>query len=134
MILKKLLAYLSLTIICTGAQAEWSRVGAGDNYTTYVDTASLRKNNNIVKIWTLDDFKTAKSRLTPGLDLKTYFSSTHLLEFDCKEEYFNILYSLLYEQPMAKGEIIDSDNVPSKSPVVPGSVGELIFGLACGNR
>lgn len=74
----------------------------------------------------------AKKRLTPGLDWKSYLSTTSLMEYNCQEKTATILSTSLYENAMGGGSVIDSDHSPAEFPVVPNSLGEVLLKLVCG--
>jgi hypothetical protein len=49
--MKKLLLTLVLAVVSSSAMAEWVGVGKKENFFSYVDSATIRKLGNMVKIW-----------------------------------------------------------------------------------
>lgn len=108
--------------------AEWVQFSSGDNKsTTYADPSSVRKVGHVAKVWELIDLKEA-STTTP----KPFLSAAMQKEYDCKGEQSRIISISYFPNNMRQGEVLHTDDSTDKwSPVVPGSVGELIFKLAC---
>ena len=58
--MKKILFTLLLVFISPNSMAEWTKAAESDEksgYTVYVDFTSIRKANNIAKMWVLFDYK-----------------------------------------------------------------------------
>ena len=126
--MKKKILMLMLAAMSTGAMAEWVFVGDWEQYRFYVDPTTIRKNGNIVKMWTMTD-----SRIPSVTNSKAYMSTKALEEYDCANETLRTLSLVDYEKSMGTGNVVYSTSYPSPSePVVPGTVGERRWEIGCG--
>ena len=126
--MKRLLIGLMLLMTAGAASAEWTQIDDNDEFITYVDRATIRRNGNFVKMWSLKDFKTVQT--VSGI---SYLSSMDQSEFDCKEEKTRILPFTWFDGKMGHGKVVYSDNDSSRwIPIQPGSVGETLWKVACG--
>lgn len=125
-----------LLAVSSNAAAAWVALGTTTDKTTdyYIDRGTL------VKMWTLEDYKTAQEG--PGssrsyLSPVKYLSSKSQYEYDCKEKRSRMLSLTWYSKNLGKGEVVnfqsDSDSKWGMF-VVPGSVGESLWKVACGKR
>jgi hypothetical protein len=124
-----LLAVLLLT--ATSAWAEWVQVSsspASGGFDIYVDPSTIRRSGDTVKMWRLFDYKTTR---TEGR--YRYLSATAQIELDCKDERERILYFTIYSGQMGTGDVIESisNSRGELAPVSPGSVGEILWKVAC---
>jgi hypothetical protein len=126
--MKRLLLIILLFLSSSPAYAEWVEVEGGDKFTAYVDTETIRRKGNLVKIWVLDDFKTV--RTASG---KSYLSIKSLDEYDCAEAQIRNLALYAYSGQMGTGEIVEplSDDPSKWTPIIPGSVGQTKWKLVC---
>ena len=132
--MKQRLILLIMVLVLSGgpAYAEWEKIGSGEDggFVVYVDLDSVRRKGNVVKIWRLFDLKTTKT--WRGI---SYLSSKGFDEFDCTDEQSRILASYLYASQMGRGQILHSDSNPGKwEPIMPGSVDQVLWKVACGKR
>lgn len=115
------------------AYAEWVQIVTSNDhegYTTYIDSDTLRRKGNLVKIWILHDFKAAQVERP-----HSYISVKRLNEYDCADERIHNLAYLKYSGPMGTREVVDSYMGPSNwAPVVPDTVGEVLWKAACGKQ
>lgn len=131
--MKKIVIML-LLLMSTNVLAEWTEVSSNSSVgaTAYADFQSIRKNGNIAKMWTLMDFKTDQP-YSPGI---RNLSQVSRYEFICSEEVIRMSDYSQYSKNMGNGE-----NVNSKSgiqhgfwSVAPGTIEEVFFKLACGQK
>ena len=127
---------ITLLVLSSGpAYAEW--VAVEKHYqvpglqTVYVDPDTIRKEGNLVTLWQLIDFKTMQGGRSPSR-----FSSTKIhKQFDCAEERFRLLALTDFWGNMGTGEptdaYIDGGNWV---PVEPGTVGQVLWKVACGKQ
>lgn len=126
--MKKLLLTLILVFASTSAIADWTKVGVEDESTIYTDTSTIRKKGDLIKIWSLYDFKEAKN-----MSGKTYLSMEKQYEIDCAKGLARAMYIIYYAQKMGGGEKGAFDYPPKQwQPVAPNSAGESILKSACG--
>lgn len=134
----KTLLILIVLLISTNAKAGWINLGKGyshDNtFTNYVDTTTIRKTGNMARMWDLMDFETAQKISNNGTNI-LFRSSKTQSEYDCKEKLQRQLYMSLYAENLGKGEVVLTDNNPTKWEPIPavGSAAEALWKLACEN-
>jgi len=129
----KILSLILLLLVSTNVFAEWTRVADtfdGD-ITAYIDYGTIKKKNNKVKIWTLYDFKTVQQ-----VEKVRYLSEANRKEYDCREETLRVLDIYWHSKNMRTGEVIFSGtNFKHEAvSIVPGSVEETLFNIACGKK
>ncbi len=130
--MKKLLLTLILAVVSSSAMAEWVGVGRSveaEGVTLYANPTTIRKSGNMVKMWRLIDYKTAKDAAG-----KQYMSTKRQDEYDCKEERLRIISLVAYSKNMGKGKVVGTaDNkLYDWFPVTPDSLEEIIWEYACG--
>ena len=128
--MKRLLLGLMLLMTATAASAEWTQFGDTDRFIHYVDFATIRRNGNFVKMWSLNDYKTLQK--SPAGH--SYLSDKTQREYDCKEEKSRLLAFTDFSGQMGNGNVVYSNgNVRDEwSPIEPGSIGETKWKIACG--
>ena len=110
--------------------ADWKAVQENDKFVDYMDKASVKRNENIRKVWELRNYKSP--RQMPGG--KPYSSMKSLNEYDCKNEKKRVTYVVHYSDEMGNGsnEGPDGESPPTSwVPVIPETVGEVLFNAAC---
>jgi len=125
----KLLAFVLLLLGSTSTWAGWYVIGNTGNADVYVDDATIRQEDTLVKMWSLFDFKTIQ-QVAEG----TYLSQKAQQEFDCEGEKYRTLYASFHSGHMGDGRVIFSSDEPGEAwePVAPGTVGEGFWKIACG--
>src|SRR4051812_45998448 len=131
--MNRLCCGLVLAALSGGATAAWERVGTSDGgRTVYADAATIQRSSDVVKMWSLLDYKTAEKD-----DAGQAYQSVKLLhEFDCKEAKARTRYLSLHGGAMAGGRLVGSE-VRSDSAWQPAdnrAIGEALFRLACGKK
>jgi hypothetical protein len=109
--------------------AEWTLIGEADNYDLYADKATIRKNGNIARMWTLRDLKSPRKK-----SYGTYLSTVNYREYDCVEGKDNLLSISHYSKNMRGGVVVKSFNYEDKEwdYIMPGTMGEAHWEIACG--
>ena len=126
--MKYLLALLML--FASPAWAEWTVSGGSDEFTQYIDIATIRRNGNFVKMWDLKDFKTVEK-----ISDYSFLSQKVQSEYDCKEERERLLAFSWFSGKMGSGTVVYSDNDPTKwIPIQPDSVAETLWKIVCGKK
>jgi hypothetical protein len=119
---------VSFALASGSAMAEWVRVSSNDKVTTYADPGAARKRLNIVKIWTLFDFK-AENTLSDG---SQYYSIMRETEFNCRENLQRMLSYSIYSGRMGKGKILESGAEPQElKPVSKANIAQEMKNFAC---
>jgi surface-adhesin protein E len=129
-------ALILVAVLCfsTGgppAYADWVSLGDSVNMamTVYADPDTIRRKGDLVKMWDLQDFKTAR----PAKANESYLSSKNQSEYDCSEKRRRTLAFTWFSGHMGKGDVVYSDSDEDKwEPVEPGSVGKTLWKFACG--
>lgn len=128
----KLVVALLLTALSSSAAAEWVRIGIGYGVlgTIYVDSATIRRTGNMVKMWELFDLTTADKL---GSD-KLYLSVKSQSEYDCIDESARSLYASFHSGNMGRGELVYvMQDLPGNwQPVPPQSNQQALWKVACG--
>jgi hypothetical protein len=126
----RLLLIILFFLSSSPAYAEWVKIGGSDAHTIYADSDTIRRNGNLVKMWTLLDFKTIH---TAGGT--SYLSQKQQLEYDCAEEQLRSLAYYWYSGQIGTGKIVDSYAKPLNwEPSMPDSAGQVQLAFACKNR
>jgi len=130
---RKLLVFLVLSLVSTGAMAGWTTVGKAESakgFTVYTDKSATQKKGNIAKMWSLFDFNAP--RKTKGF---RYSSYKQLVEYDCKKEQSRVIgYSLHSKNMGAGGAIYKNSKAGNWMAVRPNSVAENLWEIACGKK
>jgi surface-adhesin protein E len=109
-------------------RAEWTLVGGTDEFTVYVDKASIVEDANTVQMWALIDYANAQQ----WSDYLTYRSLETERQFDCAGAQQHTLSSSFHREPMATRESVFT--VPggtSWRPVGPEGSDQLLWKFAC---
>jgi hypothetical protein len=122
-------AILLMLLVYSGSTpAEWARVGGNETMVAYADFSSIRENGNVVKMWTLADFKMAE--VSGG---KQFLSSKSKVEYDCEKKRRRTLYFSWHSGNMGEGEMVATSSSREKwAPVLSGTVREALWKFACG--
>jgi len=109
--------------------AEWVKVGGGNpNSDLYVDSSTIRKNGNMVKMWDMTDFKS--TRVGGGL---SYLSIKTQHEFDCKDQKARILSFTWYSKNKGNGAAAHTDNQAFEWETIPAETARAaLWKVACG--
>lgn len=131
--MKKLLLTLMLAVVSSHAMAEWVEVGTTDGYLVYADPTSIHKVGDIVKMWSMLDYKIA-IEFTLSLRSRIYVRSyRRQTEYDCKEEKQRILYVELLSGNMGSGEtVFTAHKEDDWIPILPGTTNLIFWKYACG--
>jgi hypothetical protein len=125
-ILALLVPYLA--VAGNTALADWVRVNGNDKVTAYADSSSIRKKGNLVKIWSLFDFK-AENTLSDG---SPYLSVMRETEFNCKDHVQHMLSYSIHSGNMAKGRVLDKGGDPQDwKPVAQSGIATSMMAFAC---
>jgi hypothetical protein len=129
----KIVLFVVLAISSNCLKAEWVKLSAKDNLTTYVDPTTISKVDNIVKMWGLVDLKESKKEELG----KSFLSAKGLQEYDCKDEKIRKITLSFYSGNMGAGEIIHTYDDTDKwkwTPVAHGTISETMWKTACDKK
>ena len=122
---------LTLLLSSGPAYAEWMSLGESDAGTTvYADSATMRREGNLVKMSVLFDFKTIQAKADVS-----YLSAKAQMEYDCAEQRFEGLTVLYFSDNMGNGKLLDRSSGKNKwLRISPGSLDHALWKLACGKK
>ena len=114
----------------SGKLKAWMKLGTSDGSNFYVDPASIVKSGNKVTMWSLLDYKEAKT--FEGLP---YMSLKAQGEYDCEKEQLRVIAGTRQSEAMGAGDAISSISEPSEwNAVAPNGVGRVFWNHACEKR
>jgi hypothetical protein len=127
---KSVLALL-LTVVSSSATAEWVQIISAETYIAYADLATIRREQNRVKMWKLIDYKTAT--IPFGGKRYLYLSSKSQEEYDCMEERMRVTFFSWHSKNMGSGKMVYSKSKPGMwEPIASENIQNASFKLACG--
>jgi hypothetical protein len=124
-----------LTLLVLGhgpAYAEWVKVSDSDETgkTVYVDSVTIRRDSNLVKVWQIYDYKTVQT-----LGGNRFLTAKEQWEFDCAQGLGRVVARKEFSGNMGKGTMVFTNSQVGKwIPVVPGSTGQTVWEAACGKK
>lgn len=130
--MKRLIVITLLVLSSSPSYAEWIKVSDSDEAgkTVYVDPATIRRNSNLVKMWQFYDYKTVQT--VGGI---RFLTAKEQWEFDCAEERGRVLALKEFSGNMGSGTVVYTNSEVGKwVPVMPGSVGQTVWKVACGMK
>jgi len=122
------LALAALTT--TNTHAKWQLVDDQRDILMYVDHATISRRHPMATMWTLLDYR----REQAGSD-KKYSSVRRQDEYDCANRRSRLLATAWFSGKMATGKLVYTSTRSNYEwhPVIPGSVSEIRWKIACGN-
>lgn len=118
---------INLTLAPLIAHAQWAKVVEGEAIVAYADFSTVKNINNLVRVWTLYDYRTPK--VIAG---KVNGSIKTLQEFDCKEDRSRSLSNKFYEGQMGSGTLNHSTDTPTSwAYVTPNTVEAGLLKVMC---
>jgi len=119
-----------LMLVSGQAASEWVMLGGNESITLYVDPAMVRRSRSMVKIWTLVEF--GSLQVSEG---KFFMSEKQQAEYDCTGYRRRLLAFVGYSESQGDGDLVYSDATTREwEPIVPDSVDEFLWKLACGEK
>ena len=126
----KRLLLIPLLVLSSGpAYAEWVSIGADNQRgrTVYADPDTIRLKGDVVKMWSLNDYKTIQRGPSAS-----YLSYKVQSEYDCAEERIRKLSATFFSGNMGSGNVVYVQSNEGKwQPVEPGSLGQNEWDVAC---
>ena len=130
----KIILSAALTLTTVNAWAGWTSAGETEEVNEYIDLTSLKRSGNLVKMWTMHDYK-QPYEISGGPSFSTLQDFD---EYDCKEELVRTLSRVILSGNMGKGKVIASLNDSSQfggwKSMPPGSIGQSILKIACNKK
>lgn len=94
----RLLLITLILLSSSPAFAEWVALAENDVYTRYVELDTIRRHGNLVRMWTLDNYKVSEAEAG---DLG---SSKTQVEYNCAEERSRRIESITFSGKMGRGK------------------------------
>ncbi len=123
----------------SGVVSEWSEIFTQHNdeivagnvvspaYTVYVNNSTIRRDGDVVKMWSLVDFVHPKK-----ITGKSYMSVRSQDEYDCKGKQSRSLYYSFAAENMGGGEVAVKSSQPTDwYPVELDALVKILFNAAC---
>jgi predicted ribosomally synthesized peptide with SipW-like signal peptide len=127
---RKLLVAIMLSLVSTGTMAAWTAVGkseSSEDFTVYVNKSSIHKKGNLVKMWSMFNFKSPRET-----NEYRYSSYKQLVEYDCNEGQSRMIgYSLHSKNMGMGGAVYKNSKTGNWVAVEPNSVAESLWKIAC---
>lgn len=130
----KILLAISATLLASGnAMAAWQEIGANDQSTVYVDTATLQVQGNLAQIVSMLDFK------KPGQDPQTKENVNSIIglnEYDCTTGKYRPIEFKVFTGSRGKGKVVVDQKTPdSVFDTIPnGAWAAGVFNVACRSK
>ena len=110
------------------AYAEWLIVGImQDGTSVYIDSESLHRQGNVVKMWAL--FDSSGMKVMDGISSRSMRAQ---FQIDCDQERYRSLAVTRFSGSMATGKVVSNAAGKGKwSPVAPKSVAKMLMNSQC---
>jgi len=121
-----------LVLGCEPVYAEWLLVSGDDaaGLAVYIDTATIRQNGKLAKMWQLYDYKTVQRVAGDSL-----LSFKRFNEYDCNGERTRMLGYTWFSGNMGNGQVVYSTTeVQQWEPVVSRSINHTLWKVACSKQ
>ena len=126
----KRIFFIALLLLSTGSvYAELVAVAkTAENATIYIDTETISRNGEQVKLWFIFDYKRPRR-----LDSDVYYLSMRRhYQYKCESEYSRLLATTFFSSNMGKGHVLDNIVKEDKwRSVPPDGVGRTLMKSAC---
>ena len=120
----RVIFFVLLVAFSNATWAEWQFLGETEGETDadatsfFFDATSIKKEGEIRRVWSVSNRNNASQR--------------HPLEYNCKKEQVRFLSYSKFSQPMAQGNILETDNfIGSWSYVAPKTIHEELLTRVC---
>ncbi len=127
----RLLLITLLLLSSSPAYAEWEGLADIDSEANvYVDPDTIRRKGDLVKMWHLLD-----NKIPPKKAPEPYLSMKGQSQYDCAEERTRKLFEMYFSGNMGRGEQLFTNSDETRwEPIVPGSIGQVMWKVACGKK
>ncbi len=110
--------------------AEWLLVDGNAKAKVYVETETISRKDDMVRVWVLDDLKTFHTR-----GFSKYLSIRAQEEHDCVKERFRLLALENFSGNMGAGDVIYKKSGESGwSPIPRGTLAQSVWKFVCGKK
>lgn len=110
--------------------AEWLLIDGNDKAKVYVDTETISRKDDLVRVWVLDDLKTVHTR-----GFSKYLSVRAQEEHDCVDERFRLLELENISGNMGTGNVVYKKSGESGwAPIPRGTLAQSVWKFVCGGK
>lgn len=110
--------------------AEWLLVDGNGKANVYVETETINRHGEWVRVWVMDDLKIPQAR-----GLRKYLSSRAEEEHDCIKERFRLLALEYFSGNMGSGDVLYRTSGESNWTAVPrGTLAQSVWRFVCGKK
>ncbi|HEY6262126.1 MAG TPA: surface-adhesin E family protein [Nitrospiraceae bacterium] len=112
--------------------AEWELVSGDDSskLTVYVDRDTIRRQESLVKMWQLYDYKTVQTVAGDSL-----LSFQRHNEYNCTEPRTRMLAYTWFSSNMGRGRVVYKTSEEQQwERIIPGSIEQTLWKVACGKQ
>ncbi|MGE3976187.1 MAG: surface-adhesin E family protein [Nitrospira sp.] len=110
--------------------AEWLLVDGNERARVYLDTETINRSGEWVRVWVVDDLKIAETR-----GFRKYLSTRAHEEHDCIKERFRLLALEYFSGNMGSGEALYKTSGESDwAPIPRGTLAESVWRFVCRGR
>ena len=130
----KRLFFFVLMMFCSVSFADWEIGHVDDDFVLYYDKSTIRQDGVIAKMWVMKNYFTTQMTF----DKKSYKSAKNFFHYNCKDELIILFSIALFPESSGRGSSVVSvtlkENEMNWKPVVPGSIDEENWKIACGRK
>jgi len=110
--------------------AEWVLVDRNDKAKVYVDSETINRNGDVVRVWVLDDLKTAYNR-----GFNSFLSTRAQEEHDCAKQRFRLVAIERFAGNMGTGNSIYKKTGESAwAPIPRETMAQSVWKFVCGKK
>jgi hypothetical protein len=120
---------LLLMLVSAAATAQvWLETSKNDKYIAYASPSSVKREGNMVTMWSLFDYKTPQTDAAG----RQFLSAKRHFDYDCTEQRVRPLAESLFAMPEAKGQPYSTISVKYEwKKVAPETADEFLLRFAC---
>ena len=130
--MKLRIAVITLALFSAQASAEWEVVDANDEFITWLDRSSIRKQDNIKLAWIMFDYYLPKTHSNG----KEYKSIKLYVAYKCNEMQTGMKSFIMHSDEQGKGDVVANASGQiydiEFADIPPRSNGEAMFKQVCG--
>lgn len=111
-------------------RAEWVLVDRNDKAKVYIDSETISRNGDVVRVWVLDDLKTAYTR-----GFSSFLSTRAQEEHDCGKRRFRLVAIERFAGNMGTGNSIYKKTGESAwAPIPRETMAQSVWKFVCGKK
>lgn len=114
----------------TAVSAEWLLIDGNEKAKVYVDSETITRDGELVRVWVMDDLMAAQTR-----GFRKYLSSRAQEEHDCLKGRFRLLALEYFSGNMGSGEALHKTSGESAwTPIPRGTLAQSVAKFVCGKK